>query len=71
MGFRCRLDEVLSMVAPAAMAALVGAMLFTSDGRIDVVPLPQLVAVAVGYVAIRLGGNVWWRWRSGYRRCGC
>ena len=57
-GMSAALDDVLSMVAPAAMAALVGAMLFTSNGRIEVVPLPELLAVAVGYVAIRLGGNV-------------
>jgi branched-subunit amino acid transport protein len=57
-GMPAALDEVLSMVAPAAMAALVAGMLFTADGHIDVVPVPELIAVAVGYVAIRLGGNV-------------
>lgn len=57
-GLPSRLDDVLSMVAPAAVAALLGAILFTADGRIDAVPVPQLLAVAVGYLAVRLGGSV-------------
>ena len=48
----------MGFVAPAAVAALVGSMLLTHDGTIAVVPLPELVAVAAGFVTVRRTGNV-------------
>lgn len=48
----------MGFVAPAAVAALVASMLFTSHGRIEPVATPELVAVAAGFVAVRRSGNV-------------
>ena len=48
----------MAAVAPAAVAALVGAMVLASDGRIEPLPAAQLAAVAAGFVAVRRTGNV-------------
>ncbi len=67
------LDRSASMVGPAAVAALVGAMLLTSDGRIEAVPLSHLAAVGGGFVAVRVRGTSWPRSRGarGCPRSGC
>lgn len=52
------LDRPMSVVAPAAIAALVGVMAATQSGRIDPLPLPELLALAIGFVAVRRTGNV-------------
>jgi branched-subunit amino acid transport protein len=48
----------MALVAPAAIAALVASLLFTSGGRLAVAGLPELAAVVVGFVAVRRSGNV-------------
>ncbi len=52
------LDRPMAVVAPAAVAAVVGAMTLTSDGRIEPIAAAQLAAVAAGFVAVRRTGNV-------------
>ena len=53
-----RVDDALRLVGPAAVAALVATMTFSHAGSIDPRPAPELVAIAVGYVAVRRTGNV-------------
>jgi len=48
----------MGLVAPAAVAALVASMLFTSNGAIATVPLPEFAAVGAGFLAVRRTGNV-------------
>ncbi len=48
----------MGFVGPAAVAALVASMLFTEDGRASLAPLPELAAVAAGFLAVRRTGNV-------------
>lgn len=52
------LDRPMAVIAPAAIAALVGAMVLTSGGRIDPLATPQLVAIVAAFVAVRRSGNV-------------
>lgn len=53
-----RVEAALSLVAPAAVGALVASMLFTGDGELAVLPWPELVAVGCGFLAVRRTGNV-------------
>ena len=48
----------MALVAPAAMAALVASLLFTDGDRVAIAALPELAAVAVGFLAVRRSGNV-------------
>jgi branched-subunit amino acid transport protein len=48
----------MALVAPAAIAALVASLLFTSGDRIAVAPAAELVAVTAGFLAVRRSGNV-------------
>ncbi|MGI9645928.1 MAG: AzlD domain-containing protein [Ilumatobacteraceae bacterium] len=52
------LDRPMTVVAPAAVAALVGTMALTAQGRIDPIEAPRLVALLAGFVAVRRTGNV-------------
>jgi branched-subunit amino acid transport protein len=48
----------MGLVAPAAVAALVASLLFTSGGQIEAVPAAEIAAVVVGFLAVRRSGNV-------------
>ncbi len=52
------LERPMSMVGPAAIAALVASMLFTSGGSVAIGSLPTIVATAAAYVVVRRTGNV-------------
>jgi branched-subunit amino acid transport protein len=51
-------DRPLVFISPAAIGALVGGMLLTSRGHLDVVGLPELASVAVAFVTVRRTGDV-------------
>ena len=57
-GVHERWSGSMSLVAPAALAALVGSMLLTERGAVAVAPTAEVVAVAAGFVAARITGNV-------------
>jgi branched-subunit amino acid transport protein len=59
------LDEALAMVAPAAVAALVGTMLLASRVDVQAGSTPTFVAVAAGFVAAKRSGNVIWAFAVG------
>jgi branched-subunit amino acid transport protein len=48
----------LALVAPSAIGALVASMTLTSRGNVDVAPMPDLIAIAVGFALTRRTGNV-------------
>lgn len=48
----------MGLVAPAAVAALVASLLFTRQGHIEALPMPELAAVVAGFLAVRRSGNV-------------
>jgi branched chain amino acid efflux pump len=48
----------MTLVAPAAIAALVASMTLTSHGRVDATPVPELLAIACGFALTRRTGNV-------------
>lgn len=52
------LEASLGYVGPAGIAALVGAMLFTVGGHVEVGSIPAVVAAASAFVAVRRTGNV-------------
>ncbi len=52
------LDRPMAVVAPAAVAAIVGAMTLTAHGAIDPIGPDQLAAVFAGFVVVRRTGNV-------------
>ncbi len=51
-------ERPMSFVAPAAVAAMVASMLLTRDGSVHTAPVRELVAVGVGFAAVRRTGNV-------------
>lgn len=51
-------DRPMALVSPAAIAALVASSLAIRDGNVAVPPLPEIVAVAAGYLAVRRSGNL-------------
>jgi branched-subunit amino acid transport protein len=53
-----RLNAPMTLIAPAAIAALVASMLFTSSGRVDPSSVAEVAAVAAGVVAVRRTGQV-------------
>ena len=53
-----RAEGALSLVAPAALGALLASMLFTTAGGFAPLPWPELLAVATGFLAVRRSGNV-------------
>ena len=48
----------MTLVAPAAIAALVASMVLTHEGRARLPVAPELVAMAAGFVVVRRTGNV-------------
>ena len=48
----------MTLVGPAAIAALVGSMLLTSHGRIDIGSIPTIAATVAAFVCVRRTGNV-------------
>ena len=48
----------MSLVGPAAIAALAASMAFTDRGAASAAPLAEVVALAAGFVAVRRTGNV-------------
>lgn len=48
----------LALVAPAAIAALVASMIFTSNGQAEVTAMPELLAVVGAFAITRRTGNV-------------
>ncbi len=52
------LDQTMVLVGPAAIAALVASAAFTSQGRIEALPLSELLAIAAGFLVVRRTGNV-------------
>lgn len=52
------LDQAMTLVGPAAIAALVASAAFTSGGRVEALPLSELLAIAAGFIAVRRTGNV-------------
>jgi branched-subunit amino acid transport protein len=53
-----RYDTAMRLVAPAAIGALTAALAFTRAGTIQPLPVPELIAVAIGFIAVRRTGNV-------------
>ena len=53
-----RYDTVIGFVGPAAIGALVATLTFTHGGAVEPAPLAELVAVGIGFVAVRRTGNV-------------
>ena len=53
-----RYDTAIGLVGPAAIGALVAALSFTRAGTVQPAPLPELIAIGVGFVAVRRTGNV-------------
>jgi branched-subunit amino acid transport protein len=52
------LQTPLGFVGPAAIAALVGAILLTSNGHAEVGSIPAVVAAVPAFVVVRRTGNV-------------
>jgi len=52
------LQRPLTYVGPAAIAALVGAMLLTTHGQVSVGSIPAVVAALSAFVLVRRTGNV-------------
>jgi len=52
------LDQAMALVGPAAIAALVASAAFTTGGRVDALPLSELLAIAAGFLVVRHTGNV-------------
>jgi len=48
----------LALVAPAAIAALVASMTFTSNGHAELTSVPEMLAIAGAFVVTRRTGNV-------------
>lgn len=51
-------DMAMGLVGPAAIAALVASAAFTAGGRIDAMPVAELLAIAAGFLVVRRTGNV-------------
>jgi len=51
-------EPVLSLVAPAAVAALTASMLLTAEGEVHPVPLAELAAVLAGFATVRRTGHL-------------
>lgn len=52
------LRTALSFVGPSALAALVGGLLFTTDGSASVGSVPAIAAAASAFVVVRRSGDV-------------
>ena len=52
------LDQAMALVGPAAIAALVASAALTSDGRVEALPLSELLAIAAGFLVVHRTGNV-------------
>lgn len=54
-------ETPMSLIAPAAIAALVASMLFggsPTSGSLEIAAAPEVAAVAAGFVAVRRSGNI-------------
>lgn len=51
-------DRPLGFVGPAAIGALVGAMVFTHHGRIEIAGLAELGAIVAAFMVVRRTGDV-------------
>lgn len=51
-------DRPLALVGPAAIGALVGGMVLTSEGRPGVAGLPELCSVVAAFATVRVCGDV-------------
>lgn len=51
-------DTPMSLVGPAAIAALAASMSFTHQGSPTSPPVAELAAVGAGFLAVRRSGNV-------------
>lgn len=51
-------DTPMSLVGPAAIAALAASMTFTHRGAPSAAPVAELFALTAGFVAVRRTGNV-------------
>ena len=52
------LEAPLNYVGPAGIAALVGAVLLTSNGRAGIGSIPAVVAAVMAFLLVRRTGNV-------------
>ncbi len=52
------LERAMGLVGPAAISALLAAMVLTSGGQVSPAPVAELVAVGAGFVVVRRTGNV-------------
>lgn len=52
------IEQAMTFVGPAAIAALVASAAFTSEGRVEALPISQLCAIALGFLVVRRTGNV-------------
>ena len=53
-----RYDAAIGLVGPAAIGALVATLIFTRAGTVQPLPVAELVAIGIGFVAVRRSGNV-------------
>jgi branched-subunit amino acid transport protein len=53
-----RVDRALRHVGPAAIAALIAAMVFTRAGAVHPLPTAELAAIVAGFLVVRRTGNV-------------
>ena len=53
-----RYDTAVGLVGPAAVGALVATLTLTRAGTVQAAPIAELIAIAVGFVAVRRTGNV-------------
>lgn len=51
-------ETPFSLVAPAAIGALVASMVFTSNGNVDIAGAPELIAIGGAFLITRRTGNV-------------
>ena len=53
-----RYDTAIGLVGPAAIGALVATFTLTEAGSVQPAPLPELIAIGIGFVAVGRTGNV-------------
>lgn len=51
-------DAPMALVGPAALGALTTAVVFVVDGSTQAVPVPEMLAIVAGFVAVRRTANV-------------
>ena len=53
-----RYDAAMRFVGPAAIGALTATLTLTRAGTVHPLPIPELVAISVGFATVRRTGNV-------------